>query len=170
MSEVSECLHSQLTEANYGNVNKVNVEWMKILILNGPNLNLVGRREPDVYGTESMDDYMLRLTTELPDVEILYLQSNHEGVLIDTLQQFGFGEVDGIVLNAGGLTHTSVSLRDAVAAIEVPVVEVHISNPKAREPFRHLSLLEDVCAHTIAGHGLDGYKEAILWLLHGGHF
>lgn len=134
---------------------------MKLLILNGPNLNLVGKREPAIYGKESMDDYLLRLSNEHPDDEILYLQSNHEGTLIDALQDYGFGEVEGIILNAGGYTHTSVALRDAVAAIEAPVVEVHISNPKEREAFRHVSLLEDVCCATIAGHGLDGYAEAI---------
>lgn len=138
---------------------------MKYLILNGPNLNLLGRREPEVYGSRSMDDYLLELTTALPDVELLYLQSNHEGVLIDTLQQYGFGEVDGIVLNAGGYTHTSVAIRDAVAAITVPVVEVHISDTSAREPFRRFSYLRDVCATCIQGHGLDGYRMAIEYLI-----
>ncbi len=140
---------------------------MKVLILNGPNLNLLGRREPAIYGSQTMDDYLMQLTDEMPDVEMLYLQSNHEGVLIDTLQAYGFAEdeehrVDGIVLNAGGYTHTSVALRDAVAAIETPVVEVHISNPKEREAFRHLSLLEDVCVATFAGYGMESYKKAIL--------
>lgn len=139
---------------------------MTILILNGPNLNLLGRREPSIYGNQSMDDYLLELTNEMPDVEILYLQSNHEGVLIDVLQQYGMNEVDGIVLNAGGYTHTSVALRDAIAAIETPVAEVHISNPKEREPFRHVSLIEDVCVTTIAGLGMDSYRKAIEYFVH----
>lgn len=142
---------------------------MKILIINGPNLNLLGKREPAIYGSQTMDDYLMQLTNEMPDVEMLYLQSNHEGVLIDTLQAYGFSEeeefrVDGIVLNAGGYTHTSVALRDAIAAIEAPVVEVHISNPKEREAFRHVSLLEDVCTATFAGYGMESYKKAILHL------
>lgn len=141
---------------------------MKVLIINGPNLNLLGKREPSIYGNTSMDDYLLQLVDTLEDVEVLYFQSNHEGAIIDLLQEFGFGTdiadstyVDGIVLNAGGYTHTSVAIRDAIAAIDKPVVEVHISAPKAREPFRHISLIEDVCVATIAGHGLKGYQMAI---------
>lgn len=138
---------------------------MTLLILNGPNLNLLGRREPEIYGKRSFDDYLPELRAAFPDVEIEYLQSNHEGVLIDALQDYGFGRADAILINAGGLTHTSVSLRDAVAAIETPVVEVHLSDPKAREPFRHVSLLEDVCCATVAGHGLDSYRLAIEYVI-----
>ena len=134
---------------------------MDILILNGPNLNLLGRREPEIYGSSSFEDYLQELQAQFPADRLLYLQSNHEGTLIDALHEYGFGKAQGIVLNAGGYTHTSVSLHDAVAAIEVPVVEVHISNIYAREPFRRQSLLTDVCAESIVGQGLDGYRIAI---------
>lgn len=134
---------------------------MNILILNGPNLNLLGHREPDIYGTRSFEDYLLELRQLFPDDSLEYLQSNHEGCLIDALQEYGFGKAQGIVLNAGGYTHTSVSLRDAVEAIDVPVVEVHISDLGRREPFRQHSFLTDVCAQTIQGQGLDGYRLAI---------
>ncbi|MBR3648108.1 MAG: type II 3-dehydroquinate dehydratase [Paludibacteraceae bacterium] len=137
---------------------------MDILILNGPNLNLLGRREPEIYGSRSFEDYLQELRALFPADRLLYLQSNHEGALIDALHEYGFGKVQGIVLNAGGYTHTSVSLRDAVAAIEVPVVEVHISNIYAREDFRRHSLLADVCAESIVGQGLDGYRMAVSYL------
>lgn len=139
---------------------------MKILIINGPNLNLLGRREPEIYGNRSFEDYLKELRNALPEAELLYEQTNHEGVIIDLLQEYGFGEADGIVLNAGGYTHTSVAIRDAVSAIEVPVVEVHISDTSKREPFRQFSFLRDVCATCIQGHGLKGYKMAIEYLLH----
>lgn len=131
---------------------------MRILILNGPNLNRLGTRKPEIYGSKSMAQILLDIQRDLPEVCFTYFQSNHEGDLIDQIQAF---EGDGIVLNAGGYSHTSVALRDAVEDCEVPVVEVHISDISAREPFRRISLLTDVCAHTITGHGINGYKEAV---------
>ena len=133
-------------------------------ILNGPNMNLLGRREPMLYGTRSFDDYLCELRQHFRDVELTYLQSNHEGVLIDTLQDWGY-RLDGIVLNAAAYTHTSIALRDTIAAIDVPVVEVHITDISGREPFRRNSLLSDVCTATIMGKGLAGYKEAIETLI-----
>ena len=142
---------------------------MKIVIINGPNLNLLGKREPAIYGTRSMEQVRVEIQRAHMDIHLTYLQSNHEGDLIDWIQEHGCAslekEVDGIVLNAGGYTHTSVALRDAVACAEVPVVEVHISDISQREEFRRTSLLTDVCAHSIIGHGTDGYNEAIEWLL-----
>lgn len=144
---------------------------MRIAILNGPNLNLLGRREPAIYGTCSMEQVLVDLQRAYPDVYIEYHQSNHEGDLIDWVQQYAGltgdmrGEpLDGIILNAGGYTHTSVALRDAVACCRVPVVEVHVSDIRERESFRQLSLLTDVCAHTIMGHGVQGYREALEWI------
>ena len=134
---------------------------MKILILNGPNLNRLGTRKPEVYGSLSMAQILLDIQRIWPDVHFVYKQSNHEGDLIDWIQAF---EGDGIVLNAGGYSHTSVALRDAVEECEKPVVEVHISDITKREPFRQISLLTDVCARTIIGHGTDGYKEAVEYL------
>lgn len=136
---------------------------MKVLIINGPNLNLLGRRQPEIYGTTSMEDILADLTRRYPDMEIEYRQSNHEGDLIDWLQEAGYSEAGytGIVLNAGGYTHTSVALADAVAAIPLPVVEVHLSNIAAREPERRTSLLSAVCAGTITGFGPVVYRLAI---------
>ena len=146
---------------------------MKIVIINGPNLNLLGKREPAIYGTRSMEQVLVEIQRAHMDIHLTYLQSNHEGDLIDWIQEHGCAslekEVDGIVLNAGGYTHTSVALRDAVACSEVPVVEVHISDISQREEFRRISLLTDVCAHSIIGHGTDGYNEAIEWLLEASH-
>lgn len=133
---------------------------MKILILNGPNLNLQGRRDTDVYGTITFDEYIETLRRELPKDELHYLQSNLEGELIDALHATQ-GNFDGVVFNAGGYTHSSVALRDAVSAISTPVIEVHISNIAAREEFRHTSLLTPVCRGAILGFGLDGYRLAI---------
>lgn len=142
---------------------------MRILILNGPNLNLLGRREPMIYGTRSMEQVLLEIQRAHPELYLEYYQSNHEGDLIDWIQTYGVkGEksmVNGIVLNAGGYTHTSVALRDAVACSQVPVVEVHISDITAREDFRRVSLMSDVCAHTIMGHGVDGYLEGVEWII-----
>ena len=135
---------------------------MKVLILNGPNLNRLGLRKPELYGTQTMAQILLDIQRALPEVHLVYFQSNHEGDLIDQIQAF---EGDGIVLNAGGYSHTSVALRDAVEESEVPVVEVHISDIKAREPFRQVSLLTDVCAHSIIGKGTGGYVEAVEWIL-----
>jgi len=134
----------------------------KILILNGPNLNLLGRREPTVYGHRSFDDYLAELRRQFEGrVELSYFQSNHEGDLIDRLHEVGFGGVDGVVLNAGAYTHTSVALHDAIRAIEVPVVEVHISNVHQREEFRHHSMISAACRGVICGFGLDSYRLAI---------
>ena len=142
---------------------------MRILILNGPNLNLLGRREPTIYGTRSMEQVLLDIQRAHPKLYLEYYQSNHEGDLIDWIQTYGVkGEksmVNGIVLNAGGYTHTSVALRDAVACSQVLVVEVHISDITAREDFRRVSLMSDVCAHTIMGHGVDGYLEGVEWII-----
>ena len=137
---------------------------MKIAIINGPNLNLVGRREPQIYGHRSLDDYLRELTERYADVQFSIFQSNHEGSLIDELQRVGF-DCDGIVLNAGGYTHTSIAIADAIAAITAPVVEVHISDIYSREPLRHVSMIKDVCVHSIVGHGLDGYRMAIEYLM-----
>ena len=136
---------------------------MKILILNGPNLNRLGVRKPEIYGSKSMAQVLLDIQRAWPEVRLEYKQSNHEGDLIDWIQAF---EGDGIVLNAGGYSHTSVALRDAVEECEIPVVEVHISDISKREPFRQKSLLTDVCTHSIIGHGTDGYQQAVEWILH----
>ena len=139
---------------------------MRIAIINGPNLNLLGRREPSIYGTKSMEQVLLDMQRAYPDLHFEYRQSNHEGDLIDFLQEIGYNPAfQGIVLNAGGYTHTSVALRDAVACCCLPVVEVHISDITQREAFRRVSLLTDVCAHTIIGHGTDGYQEAVQWII-----
>ena len=130
------------------------------MIINGPNLNLLGLREPDIYGHEGFASYLERLRLHFASIEIGYFQSNVEGEIINQLQAVGFS-YDGIVLNAGGYSHTSVAIRDAVSAISTPVVEVHISNIFAREEFRHRSVLSDVCRGGIFGLGLDGYKYAI---------
>ena len=135
---------------------------MKILILNGPNLNRLGTRKPEIYGTQTMAQILLAIQRQRPEVFFTYVQSNHEGDLIDAIQDF---DGDGIILNAGGYTHTSVALRDAVEDCEVPVVEVHISDIRQREPFRRQSLLTDVCAHSIIGHGTKGYEEAVQYLV-----
>ena len=133
---------------------------MKILIINGPNLNLLGVREPGIYGSRGFDDYLEELRKENADVEIGYYQSNHEGGIIDKLHEVGF-TIDGIVLNAGGYTHTSVAIADAISAIRTPVVEVHISNIGKREEFRHHSFLSAVCVGSIAGFGLDSYRLGV---------
>ena len=149
---------------------------MEIVIINGPNLNLLGKREPTIYGNKSMEQILVDIQRAHMDVHLLYHQSNHEGDLIDWIQTYGSNpqkgektqegdKIIGIILNAGGYTHTSISLRDAVMCSEVPVVEVHISNILQREAFRHISLLTDVCAHSIIGHGTDGYEEGVKWIL-----
>ncbi|MBK6996675.1 MAG: type II 3-dehydroquinate dehydratase [Lewinellaceae bacterium] len=140
---------------------------MKILIINGPNLNLLGTREPEIYGTQSFESFFEGLQASLPNVELDYFQSNHEGVLLDKLHEAGFS-ADGIVLNAGAFTHTSIALADAVAAISTPVIEVHISNVHRREPFRHHSFLSAHCVGSIVGLGLEGYRLAVLWFLRNG--
>lgn len=137
---------------------------MKIQIINGPNLNLLGQREPETYGTESFEQYLEKLKKGFPGVQLDYFQSNVEGEIINTLQKAGF-EYDGIVLNAGAYTHTSVAIHDAIAAIQSPVVEVHISNVYAREEFRHKSLITSKCAGLITGFGMEGYAMAVGYLV-----
>ena len=132
----------------------------KIIIINGPNLNLLGKREPETYGDKSFDSYMEELLAEFIDVELTSFQSNLEGEIIDKIQETGFS-LDGIVLNAGGYTHTSVAIADAIATIKTPVIEVHISNVYAREEYRHQSLMAKNCKGVIAGFGLYSYKMAI---------
>ena len=130
----------------------------QILIINGPNLNLLGLRQPQIYGEISFEDYLKTLRKQFPELTIDYIQSNHEGEIIDAIQQ---SQHEGIVLNAGGFTHTSVAIRDAISAVETPIIEVHISNISARESFRHESLLSPVCQGVIFGFGLRGYRLAI---------
>ena len=137
---------------------------MDLLIINGPNLNLLGRREPGIYGTRSFDDFFPELQAAFPDHQLTQFQSNHEGALLDKLHEVGFSH-HGIVLNAGGYTHTSVALADAVAAINSPVVEVHLSNLHAREDFRQKSLLGRNCAGSISGFGLESYRLAVQWFV-----
>lgn len=136
---------------------------MQIAIINGPNLNLLGKREPGVYGSESFDSYLIQLQAAYPGIEFLYFQSNVEGELINYLHEVGF-TVQGIIINPGGYTHTSVALGDAIAAIPAPVVEVHISNTAAREAFRHMSHVSAKCKGTIIGLGLKGYELAVQYL------
>ena len=134
---------------------------MRVIIINGPNLNLLGQREVAIYGNISFDDYLKQLETDFPNIAIDYFQSNVEGELIDKLHEVGFS-YDTVLLNAGGYTHTSVALADAIAAIETPVIEVHISNIYARESFRAKSLLSSSCKAVICGLGLDSYKAALV--------
>lgn len=127
---------------------------MKILIINGPNLNMLGTREPEIYGSQSFESYLTELREMLDGEEIEYRQSNHEGDIIDWLQE---AEADGIILNAGAYTHTSLAIADAIASISIPVIEVHISNIASREPIRHTSFIAPVCQGSIAGFGLKSY-------------
>ena len=133
---------------------------MKIIIINGPNLNLLGIRENNIYGSTDFESYFEILMAGFPDINFEYFQSNVEGILIDKLHEKGFS-ADGIILNAGGYTHTSVALSDAIAAIKTPVVEVHISNVFSREKFRHISLIAGKCKGSISGFGLDSYRLAV---------
>jgi len=137
---------------------------MHIAIINGPNLNLLGTREPEVYGNQTFEQYYDSLRAKYPAVEFSYFQSNVEGELINELQRLGFS-VDGIIINPGGYTHTSVAIGDAIAAITTPVIEVHISNVHAREEFRRLSHVSGKAKGTIAGLGLKGYELALRWFL-----
>lgn len=137
---------------------------MKIQIVNGPNLNLLGVREPGIYGSDSFDSYLAKLREQYPDVEIEYYQSNVEGELINKIQEVGFS-FDGIVLNAGAYTHTSIALHDCIRAIKCPVVEVHISNVHQREEFRHHSFISAACKGVVCGFGLNSYRLAIEGLL-----
>ena len=138
---------------------------MKILVLNGPNINMLGIREPAVYGKESYTDLLVLLeeNAKALGIEIVHHQSNHEGVLVDRIQQ-AYGVFDGIVINPAAYTHTSVAILDALKAVSIPAVEVHISDVDAREPFRQISYAGRACVHTIKGHGFEGYREAILYL------
>lgn len=133
---------------------------MKLIIINGPNLNLLGVREPSVYGNQSFADYLEGLRKKFPSINMDYFQSNVEGELINKLHEVGFS-VDGIILNAGGYTHTSVAIADAISAIKTPVIEVHISNIYAREEFRHHSLIAGKCKGSISGFGLNSYRLAV---------
>lgn len=137
---------------------------MRILVLNGPNLNLIGKREPEIYGNQSLDDYISEIKQRFPSCEIDSFQSNHEGVLIDKLQE-AMDKYDGVVMNPGGYAHTSIALADTIRAINIPVVEVHISNIYEREAFRHHSYTAEAAVKSIVGHGLEGYAEAINYLI-----
>ena len=138
---------------------------MKILVLIGPNLNMLGIREPAIYGKKTFADLLalIEKTAQEENLEISQYQSNHEGDLVDKIQ-WAYGKIDGIVINPAAYTHTSVAILDALKAVRIPAVEVHISNVDAREPFRQISYAGMACVHTIKGHGLAGYREAILWL------
>lgn len=133
---------------------------MRIQIINGPNINLLGKREPSIYGSVTFEDYLAGLCEMYKDIEISYFQSNIEGEMIDCIQRTGF-EVDGIILNAGAYTHTSIALQDAIRSVTAPVIEVHISNVHSRESFRHVSLIACACKGVICGFGLDSYRLAI---------
>ena len=137
---------------------------MKIQIINGPNLNLLGVREPDIYGKTGFETFLETLRKNYPEVEIDYFQSNVEGFLIDKIQETGFS-IDGIILNAGAYTHTSIALHDAIRSVKTPVVEVHISNVFEREEFRHHSMISPACIGVICGFGLDSYRLALEALL-----
>lgn len=136
----------------------------KIIIINGPNLNLLGKREPEIYGNQNFEDYLNHLKTEFKNIELEYFQSNIEGKIITKIQEVGFS-YDGIILNAGAYTHTSVGIADAINAITAPVIEVHISNTFSRESFRHVSYISPVAKGVIIGFGLESYRLGILSLL-----
>ncbi len=138
---------------------------MRIQIINGPNLNMLGKREPSVYGNVTFEDYLSELRAGYPEVEISYFQSNIEGELIDCIQQAGF-DVEGIILNAGAYTHTSIALQDAIRSVKAPVIEVHISNVHSRESFRHVSMIAAACKGVICGFGMRSYQLALEALLH----
>ena len=136
---------------------------MKILVLNGPNMNMLGIRQPEVYGRETYEDLcaMIQAEADRLGVEVAFFQSNHEGALVDAIQQAYFDKVDGIIFNPAAYTHTSVALLDALKAVEIPTVEVHVSNPDSREDFRHVSYVRSACVGTVKGKGLPGYLEAL---------
>lgn len=140
---------------------------MKIQIINGPNLNLLGKREPEVYGNKTFDAFYEELKKRFPQITFSYYQSNVEGELINKMQEVGFS-AEAIILNAGAYTHTSIAIHDAIASIKTPVVEVHISNIYAREEFRHTSLITSKCAGLITGFGMEGYALAVQWVLNKG--
>ena len=136
---------------------------MNILVINGPNLNMLGIRQPEIYGKTSYQDLVAMIQEEADrlGVKVAFFQSNHEGALVDAIQQAYFDKVDGIIINPGAYTHTSIALLDAVKAVNIPTVEVHISDPDTREEFRHVSYIRAACTATIRGHGLSGYLEAL---------
>ncbi len=142
---------------------------MKLLVINGPNLNMLGIREPSHYGTETFESLCARIKNYADETgnEILQYQSNHEGALVDKIQEAYFTGVEGIVINPGAYTHTSIALRDALSSVKIPAVEVHISDVNSREEFRKISYIRDICVKTISGHGTAGYFEAIDFLLEG---
>ena len=133
---------------------------MSLLIINGPNLNLLGKRERNIYGDQSFNDYFSTLELKYPNANLTYFQSNSESEIIDKIHEVGF-DIDGIIINAGAFTHTSVAIRDAISGVTSPVIEVHISNVHAREDFRHKSYISAVCKGVIAGFGLDSYRLAV---------
>ena len=133
---------------------------MRIQIINGPNINLLGKREPSIYGAVSFDEYFRKLVSQYPDVEFAYYQSNVEGEMINKIHEIGFS-FDGIILNAGAYTHTSIALQDALRAVTTPAIEVHISNVHTREEFRHKSMISCACKGVICGFGLDSYRLAV---------
>lgn len=137
---------------------------MKIIIINGPNLNLLGKREPEIYGNQSFEDYFSTLKNKFPEVDLSYFQSNIEGEIINKIHEVGF-ECDAILLNAGGYTHTSVAISDAIAGVSTPVLEVHISNIYKREEFRHKSIISKECVGMISGLGLKGYELGLQYFL-----
>lgn len=136
---------------------------VQIIIINGPNLNLLGTRQPEIYGFQSFDDYFITLEDEFKEYNLHYYQSNHEGDILDKLHAVGF-RYDGIILNAAGYTHTSVAIADAIRAITSPVIEVHLTNIYEREQYRHNNYIKDTVKHCIIGKGLAGYREAIIYL------
>lgn len=136
---------------------------MKIIIINGPNLNLLGKRQPEIYGDKDFESFFNELKNKYPDIQLDYYQSNHEGELIDKIHEVGF-IFDGIIINAGGYTHTSIALGDAIASIKTPVIEVHVSNIFSREEFRRISYLSPFCKAIISGCGLHGYEYALMEL------
>src|SRR5690554_8016546 len=138
---------------------------MKIIIINGPNLNLLGKREPEVYGNTTFEEYFAGLQFKFKEVQLEYYQSNIEGEIINKLHECGFGDYDGIVLNAGAYTHTSIAIGDAIKAISAPVIEVHISNVYSREEFRHVSHISSSCKGTISGFGMNSYSLAVSALI-----
>lgn len=140
---------------------------MKILVINGPNMNMLGIRQPEIYGSATYEDLkaMIREEANRLGVEVRFFQSNHEGALVDAIQQAYFDKVDGIVINPAAYTHTSVALLDAVKAVGIPTVEVHVSDPDSREEFRHVSYIREACVGTVRGHGLPGYLEALRMLV-----
>lgn len=140
---------------------------MRIVIINGPNLNLLGKREPEIYGNQSFEDYLKILEREFQHLEIIYYQSNHEGTIIDLLHQYGFNKNCGIVLNPGAYTHTSIAISDAIRAISTPVIEVHLTEPAKREACRATNYITPHCIHSIQGKGLQGYAEALRFFTEG---